>query len=239
MQRGRAIPSSDGTTVRTAFTSAADGDLAVTGPPEVLAARRARITAVPWTWLHQVHGPDVVRVSRPGDHAGAEADAAVTATPGAALAVHTADCAGVLLWSCGGARTVVGAAHAGWRGLAAGVLEETVDAMAALGATDVHFELGPCITGTEYEFGSEELDLLVERYGPAVRTSTRWGTPALDLPAAVRTALQARGAREDAEGPHVCTASSGSHYSWRARRDTARQAAVIWIEAPGVEGTVG
>jgi copper oxidase (laccase) domain-containing protein len=151
--------------------------------------------------------------------------------PGAVLAVHTADCGGVLLWDASG-RTgaVVGAAHAGWRGLEAGVLERTVAAMADLGAVAVSWQLGPCISGPEYEFGADDLDRLVDRYGPTLRTTTATGGPALDLRAGVRAALGAVGATEDRDGPDVCTATSDRHWSWRARQDTGRQASVIWFE---------
>src|SRR4051794_17563047 len=83
--------------VHTVFTSADDGDLRIDAPPDALDRRRRAIAPAPWTWLHQVHGAEVVVVHTPGDHAGAEADAAVTAATGAVLAVQTADCASILL----------------------------------------------------------------------------------------------------------------------------------------------
>src|SRR5690606_38845563 len=71
-------------------TTRADGDLAVGLPDAALSPRRAAVVDRPWTWLRQVHGADVVTVTSPGEHAGTEADAAVTAVPGAVLAVTTA-----------------------------------------------------------------------------------------------------------------------------------------------------
>src|SRR5690606_23253655 len=104
--------------------------------PGVVAANRAelgRIAGLPSipAWLRQVHGAGVVRIDRPpADGAGEpEADAAVTGTPGVVLAILTADCLPVLLCDRDGTR--IGAAHAGWRGLAGGVLEATVAAMEA------------------------------------------------------------------------------------------------------------
>ena len=175
MARRRAIPVGRGGIVHTAFTGVADGDLRVTLPPEQLAPRRAAIAPGEWTWLDQVHGADVVRVGAPGQHAGAPADAAVTDVPNAVLAVHTADCAGVLLWGTGDGVVAVGAAHAGWRGLHDGVLESTVAELRALGAVDVHYCLGPCISPGSYEFGEEDLDRLVTRFGPGV--ASRWSAP--------------------------------------------------------------
>jgi YfiH family protein len=189
-----------------------------------VAARRRAVVDLPWTWLHQVHGAGVVRVSTPGEHAGTKADAAVTAEAGCALAVLTADCAPVALASTEG---VIGVAHAGWRGAGAGVLEATVAAMRELGATDVKAVIGPCIHAECYEFGAAELDQLAGRLGDAVRAATTEGRLALDLPAAVRSALQRAGV-ETIDDVDVCTACSADHYSWRARNESARQATVVW-----------
>ena len=193
-----------------------------------LADARALIAPGPWTWLRQVHGATVVVVGEPGQHAGAAADAAVTAVPGAVLAVNTADCAGVLLAGPSPTGVVVGAAHAGWRGLYEGVLESTVEAMRDLGAREVHWRLGPCISPARYEFGESDLDLVASRHGDVVRASTPDGAPALDLRAGVAAALSAAGALGPASPVVACTASDPRYYSWRARRDSGRQSAVIW-----------
>jgi YfiH family protein len=89
---------------------------------------------------------------------GGEADALVTATPGIALSVITADCAPVLFCSAAG---VVGAAHAGWRGAVAGVLEATVEAMRALGANGISAAIGPCIHQESYEVGADLRDAVL------------------------------------------------------------------------------
>lgn len=109
--------------------------------------------------LKQVHGARVVPVTTPWpEGAGAEADALVTATPGLALGVITADCAPVLFADPAG---VIGAAHAGWRGAVAGVLEATLDAMRALGATRVAAVIGPCIGAASYEVGPDLRDAVL------------------------------------------------------------------------------
>jgi YfiH family protein len=209
------------------FGAAADGDLAIDADPAGLADRRAAICAHPWTWLRQVHGARVVVVSHPAEHAGAAADAAVTTVPGACVAVHTADCAPVLLASADGG--VVGAAHAGWRGLYEGVLEATVAAMRELSATGVTARLGPCISPAAYEFGHAELTTLALRFGPTVVAATTGGAPAFDLRAGVRQALRDVDVPLD-ESAVACTALDAGWFSWRARRDAARQASVTWIE---------
>jgi YfiH family protein len=178
----------------------------------------------PWTTLHQVHGAEVVVVTRPGEHAGADADAAVTAVPGCAVAVRTADCAPIILL---GTRSV-GVVHAGWRGLAAGVVAAAVGAVRGLGDDVVAAHLGPCIRPGCYEFAGPERDELIARFGPTVAATTGWGTPALDLPAALALALAEAGVPElhDDAG---CTACDRRWFSHRARREAGRLATVAWL----------
>jgi YfiH family protein len=213
--------------VRSVFTDTSHGDLMVRTEPAVLAARRAAVCDRPWSWLRQVHSARVVTVTEPGQHAGEEADAAVTAVPGAVLAVQAADCAPVLLVGAG----VIGVAHAGWRGLEAGVIEATAAAMADLGGAPERAVLGPCIRARCYEFGSADLDLVAARYGSSVRSTTAWGTLALDVPAGIAEAC--RRLRIDLADVGTCTACSPNHWSHRARGEAGRQALVAWIDDGG------
>jgi len=210
-------------------TGRGDGDMGHGGAyvhvvhPEIERRRRA-VVDLPWTWLRQVHGDRVVRVTEPGEGAGEVADAAVCATPGCAIAVLTADCAPVVLDSPEG---VFAVAHAGWVGLVAGVLERTVGEMRAMGATEVRAVLGPCIRTGCYEFGPDDLDRVAHRLGDGVRSSTASGSPALDLGAGVRAALGRAGVHQ-LHDIGVCTACSSDHFSWRARGEQQRQATVVW-----------
>ncbi|HUQ39924.1 MAG TPA: polyphenol oxidase family protein [Acidimicrobiales bacterium] len=190
--------------------------------------RRRALLDRPWTWLRQVHGADVVTVTRPGEHAGAAADAAVTTDRGAALAVGTADCAPLALAADCGDGAVIAAVHAGWKGLAAGIIEATVATMRAAGAGEIQAALGPCIHAGCYEFGEAELAQVVERAGSAARGVTRSGATALDVPAAVRGVLASVGV-DLAHDAGVCTACSSDHWSHRARGDVERQAMVVWL----------
>ncbi len=215
---------------RARFTGRAQGDMGPGGGDayEVaadVASRRRDVLDLPWTWLRQVHGDAVVRVVRPGGSAGVAADAAVTAEAGCPLAVLTADCAPVVLASADG--MVLGAAHAGWAGLVAGVLERTVDVMGELGAASVRAVVGPCIRAECYEFGAADLDRIAGRLGPTVRALDANGASALDLAAGVRSALVRAGV-DDVDDLGRCTACSPDWYSWRARAEHERQAAVVW-----------
>lgn len=131
---------------------------------DAVALNRARVAAsmrvAPEALItvSQVHSPDVVTVTGPLAAPLPRADALVTATPGLALAVLTADCQPVLFADA--QAQVVGAAHAGWRGTLAGVLEATLDAMEALGAARARIAavIGPTISQRAYEVGPEFMD---------------------------------------------------------------------------------
>lgn len=198
--------------------------MASAGP--VLASRRRAVVDLPWTWLQQVHGADVVTVRAPGEGAGARADAAVTAVPGAALAVTTADCVPVVLLADG----AVGVAHAGWRGLLAGVVGAAVTAMDDLGHPADRAVIGPSISPARYEFGPDDLDQVASRWGDGVRSVTATGDPALDVVAGVRVALAEVGVTKVAQAGG-CTATDAARYwSHRARAESGRMATVAWLE---------
>lgn len=214
----------DGTITNLVMTDRSHGDLAVSGEPAALDRRRRAVVDAPWVWLRQVHGATVVVADGPGHGAGAEGDAVVTAALETPIAVGVADCAPVLL----AAEGVIGVAHAGWRGLVAGVLETTVDTMRGLGATGLTAVLGACIRPAAYEFSGQDLDVVADRYGPTVRATTASGTLALDVPATVQAALDAMDVPlVDVVGG--CTAADADQrWSHRARGDRERQAMVVW-----------
>lgn len=210
------------------------GDFSEPRDPRAAAAQ-SLLADAPWTWLRQVHGSGVVVVEHPGACRGEEGDAAVTTCAGAALVVLTADCAPVGLASPEG---VIGIAHAGWRGLIAGVVEAAVATMRSLGASDVSAALGPCIAPHAYRFSAPELALVVERFGRGVVAVGPDGHPALDLPATVRAALDRAGATLVGDA-QICTHCSPDHWSWRANGDKARQASVVWAPQVGEASAYG
>ncbi len=210
--------------VQIRVSDASDGDFQVVSPAPDLSERRHAIASADWTWLKQVHGAHVVEVSNPGQHAGVEADGALTFRPSCPIAVTTADCAGVVLVAESGVAVV----HAGWRGLVAGIVEKAAAQLLAAGGRPVRALVGPLIHPESYEFGGDDLEVVANRYGPSVRGATADGGTALDMPAAVTAACQAAGWPTPDVGP--CT-SSPSYFSHRVRGDQGRQTVVAWIES--------
>ncbi|MCE3264078.1 MAG: hypothetical protein K0R43_3157 [Pseudoduganella sp.] len=202
---------------------------------------RGRLPSEP-AWLMQVHGTAVVHADRQPRGATPEADASIATMPGAICAIQTADCLPVLFADRAG--TVVGAAHAGWRGLAGGVLEATVAAMRAELAPatgDIIAWLGPAIGPTQFEVGEEVLAaFLAGAAGDAAQEAdvraafvARTGQPGkylADIYALARRALRRVGVT-DVAGGDLCTVSDASRfYSYRRDQVTGRQASLIWIK---------
>jgi YfiH family protein len=192
--------------------------------------RRVR-AAVPQEprWLKQVHGARVLDAetieNRP------EADAAFARAPGTVCAILVADCLPVLF--CDKTGSVVAAAHAGWRGLAAGVLHNTVAAMRHTGAhpSDILAYIGPGIGPAAFEVGDDVRAAYVSRDAAAAAaafTPQANGKWLADLPGLARRALEQCGVTA-IYGGNLCTYSHPERfYSYRRDKDTGRMAAVIW-----------
>jgi YfiH family protein len=175
-----------------------------------------------WWWLHEVHGARVEVATGPPPATPPDADALVTTVAGLPLVVQIGDCAPIAIAS----DTAVGAVHAGWPGLLAGVIEAAVERLRTIGEGPVRAVLGPCIHPERYEFGAEELERLVARFGPSVASTTAEGAPAFDVPEAVRCALAGVGV-DDVEDLGICTSASPDYFSHRRDGDPGRQALVV------------
>jgi YfiH family protein len=233
---GRSLPPFD--TLNLGNRTAADGDdpATVEGNRAELATR-LRLPSLPH-WLRQVHGRGVARFDVPLAAARAavaepEADAAVTGTPGVVLAILTADCLPVVFAARDGLEVAV--AHAGWRGLAGGVLEATVAAMRTP-AGHLQAWLGPAAGPQAYEIGAEVFHAFVDADPGAAGAflATRPGHWRVDLYALARRRLAAAGvAPGQVHGGGLCTITDAARfYSHRRDRRTGRMATLAWI-APG------
>ncbi len=218
-----------------------DGPVAVAGNRRRL-GDRAGLPADRIVWMQQVHGTRVARVSAAGEHPEPATDAMVSATVGLGLAVLMADCVPVL--AADPAAGVIGVAHAGRLGAAAGIARELARAMFSLGAVAdrMAVHLGPAICGRCYEVPAkmrDEVEWLLP--GSACRTSD--GTPGLDLRAGLHRQLTDLGfgpPSPNAQGPNApgqagltqdprCTREDATLFSHRRGSPTGRLAALVWL----------
>lgn len=205
----------------------------VNDDPAAVAVNRQRLRA--WlsaepAWLTQVHGTNVVDAARVAGTT-PEADASIATAPGVVCVVQTADCLPVLLCDLKG--RAVGAAHAGWRGLLNGVLQETVGQMRAKGAEDILAWLGPAIGPECFEVGQEVADAFISRHA-AARAAFRpvtgkTGKHIADIYALARLALAEAGVTSWMGGDRCTVSEKTDFYSYRRDGVTGRMASLIWL----------
>ncbi|WP_207280850.1 peptidoglycan editing factor PgeF [Pseudomonas sp. FW300-N2F2] len=197
--------------------------------PTAVAENRRRLIdqfLITPAWLQQVHGIAVVEADPTQV---ATADASWTATPGIACTAMTADCLPVLF--CNRAGTRVAAAHAGWRGLANGVLEATLDSL-AVPANEILAWLGPAIGPQAFEVGPEVREAFIAQLPEAVKAfaaSPNAGKFLADIYQLARLRLSARGITA-VYGGGLCTVNDPRFFSYRRNPRTGRFASLIWIE---------
>lgn len=192
-------------------------------PAADLEPRRRGLVDLPWTMLDEHHGTTVVRVTVPGEHDGAPGDVAFTDRADAVLGCWAGDCAPVVLVGTGHELAVV---HAGWRGLAAGVIDAAVAAFSEPVAGAV---LGPAIGACCYEFGAAELAAVaagVHAEVGSVAGVTSAGRPALDVAAAVAAACH----HHDVPLTELagCTGCAFDGFSHRVRGERGRHVVAAW-----------
>jgi YfiH family protein len=175
----------------------------------------------PIQYMSQVHGNRVAIIEAVTDE-DPIADALVTGIPAISLAVQVADCIPLLLH----AKEAVAAVHVGRKGLVNGVALNALEVMREMGATEITAIIGPSICGNCYEVSQEIHDEVVSIY-PSARSTTRLGTPALDLPAALCVTLKAEGVSVIDESR--CTLENEDLFSYRRDGVTGRQAGIITL----------
>jgi YfiH family protein len=189
-------------------------------------------------WLAQVHGTAVVDLAEVRPQQVPEADASMTTMAGKVCVIMTADCLPVLF--CDKQGKTVAAAHAGWRGLASGVLENTVESMRAAGAGELMAWMGPAIGAYQFEVGPDVKQAFLlgarddsdQRHVEAAFSvvASRPGKYLADIYGLARYLLHRAGVKE-VHGGEFCTVSnSGRFYSYRRDGVTGRQATLIWIK---------
>ncbi len=213
------------------------GDHVGDRPENVLANRHLLSQLLPGnpSWLNQVHGTIVVNLDEnPGN---LTADASISTQPGRVCAVLTADCLPVLLSDArGGLHGIVAAAHAGWRGLLNGVLENTVEKMQAAGAKRerILVWLGPAIGPSQFEVGEEVREKFMNNDVAAASAFTENQNQAgkfyADIYQLARQRLQRMGISQVAGGNYCTFSDPGRFYSFRRDGVTGRMASLIWIK---------
>src|SRR5579862_3299158 len=184
-----------------------------------IAAAQLGVGAERLVSCHQVHGTDAVTVTQPWLHAdNPRADGMVTAVPGIALGILAADCAPVLF--ADPVARVIGAAHGGWRGALAGIMEKTVEAMAELGARPDHIRaaIGPCIAQQSYEVGPEFAAAFAEADRDSLgffETAARPGHFQFDLPGYIALRLGRLGLNAVEWTRHDTVAEDTLFFSYR------------------------
>jgi polyphenol oxidase len=180
-------------------------------------------------WLNQVHGCAVAHCESPGHRQAPTADASIAHERNRVCCVLTADCLPVLF--CDRAGTRVAAAHAGWRGMAAGVLEA---ALSTLGAApgEILAWMGPAIGQTHFEVGDEVRAAFIAKDASASTCfkpspSGRW---LADLYGLARLVLNRCGVYRIHGGGHCTYAEADRFFSYRRDRDTGRMAALVWLD---------
>jgi hypothetical protein len=201
-------------------------------PLHVQENRSALRTALPAepAWLEQVHGTVIVDAAGLGDMP--EADASFTTASNTVCAIMTADCLPVLF--CDRLGRVVAAAHAGWRGLAAGILERTVARMRAAGADEVTTWLGPAIGPEHFEVGEDVLQAFVAHDLNASNAfkpiEGRDGKYLADIYMLARIRLRHAGVQRINGGEFCTFEDMRRFYSYRRDKVTGRMASLIWLK---------
>lgn len=202
--------------------------------PEAVQGNRAllrRLLPNEPVWLTQVHGTKVVSaavaVGSP-----VEADASIAAQSGLVCAIQTADCLPVLF--CDVAGRVVGAAHAGWRGLAGGVLENTLAKMRDAGADEITAWMGPAIGPACFEVGQDVFDAFISRDARMADAfhpiQGHQGKYLADIYSLARTTLRNAGVGRVYGGGRCTVSEAGLFYSYRRDKVTGRMATLIWLK---------
>jgi YfiH family protein len=207
--------------------------MAVGDEPAAVAANRAVLRsflpAEP-CWLKQVHGTRVIEAGGDQRDAPAEADASVTRAPGVVLAIQSADCLPVLLAEREG--RIIAAAHAGWRGLCDGVIENAVRSMGVPGGSIVAW-LGPAIGSVSYEVGEDVYRAFVDQDEEAEAAFVARLSPGkylMDLYALARQRLARLGVADVHGGGYCTLRESGRFFSYRRDGQTGRMATLLWLE---------
>jgi len=223
---------SDGNTVISLVSEIEDGNFSANQTiNSSLKENQSKLRNGEWNWLSQEHGTKIIWLDENERAFGTKGDALGTSSSQKVIAITVADCLPLLLIGEGGILILL---HLGWRGIERGLLEKAIQFIETKSNEPMSAILGPCISSCCYEFGQNEMDTLVEKYGSKIVSETLVGTPSLDMKECVREILRSC----DVEVRHddaFCTNCDPRHWSFRGEGTDKRQVMIAWKEEAGEE----
>ena len=222
----------DGNTIVSLVSEKEDGDFSANQTRNAsLEENQSKLRYGQWNWLSQEHGTEIIWLDENERAFGDKGDALGTSSSQKVIAITVADCLPLLLIEEGGILTLL---HLGWRGIEQGLLEKAIQFIETKSNEPMSAVLGPCISSCCYEFGQNDMDTLVEKYGPKIRSETLAGALSLDMKECIREILRS----SDVEVKHddaFCTNCDPRHWSFRGESTDKRQVMIAWKEETGEE----
>ena len=216
---------SNGNLLVSSVSEIEDGDFSVNqSVDKALEKNQFRLHAGEWNWLSQEHGTEIVWLADHERALGVKGDALITASKQKVIAITVADCLPLLLIDESG---IIGLLHLGWRGIEQGLLEKAIQVIRKESVQPLSAVLGPCINVCCYEFGRNEMDILVEKYGKKIIGRTLMGALSLDIKACVKKILKSYEVGIEYEDAS-CTNCDPRHWSFRADGTDKRQVMIAW-----------
>ena len=215
----------DGKLVISLISDSDDGDFSLAQQPEnYLAENQRKLYKGEWNWLTQEHGTEIVWLEDDERSLGITGDALATISSQKVIAITVADCLPLLLIEQSGILSLM---HLGWRGIEGGLLEKTLQFIRSKSSEPITAILGPCIDTCCYEFGQNELRILVEKYGEKIVGRTNKGSIAFDMRACVKEILKSSNVEIKYE-EDSCTKCDSRYWSFRADGTGKRQVMIAW-----------
>ena len=215
----------DGKLVISIISDSDDGDFSLAQQPEnYLAENQRKLYKGEWNWLTQEHGTEIVWLEDDERSFGIRGDALATSSSQKVIAITVADCLPLLLTEQSGILSLM---HLGWRGIEEGLLEKTLQFIRTKSSEPITAVLGPCIDTCCYEFGQNELRILVEKYGEKIVGRTNKGSIAFDMRACVKEILKSSNVEIKYE-EDSCTKCDSRYWSFRADGTGKRQVMIAW-----------
>ncbi|MFL3011760.1 MAG: polyphenol oxidase family protein [Acidimicrobiales bacterium] len=193
-----------------------------------LKENQSKLSNGEWNWLSQVHGTEIIWLDENKRVSGIEGDALATSSQ-KVIAITVADCLPLLLIEESGILSLL---HLGWRGIKEGLLEKSIRLIKTKSQEPMGAVMGPCINACCYEFGQNDMDILVEKYGPKIVSETLTGALSLDMKECVREILSTYDVEIKYDDP-FCTNCDPRHWSFRSDGTDKRQVMIAWKEKTG------